>query len=116
MVSRGRPGLGAIPRRTLGLRALLWMDMGFLRTLGLGAVSLWTLVRLWRELGLVAGPGLCRIRTDLGPGLRVLLWVWRWRLGIEPRVRIRGRFRKCGLAALRPRRPVLPLVRPGRGS
>src|SRR5450631_1771807 len=84
------------------------MDLGFVRALGLGALSLWTLVRLWRQLGLVAGTCVRRLPSDLGAGVRFLLRIWRGRL--ERWNRLRRRIRQCGLAAVRAGRSVLPVV------
>ena len=44
--------------------------MGFLRAVGLGAISLWPLVRLWRRLGVVAGSRSRRIRAITRSGRR----------------------------------------------
>src|ERR1017187_10443340 len=72
---RGRR-LGSLPVRSLGLRRLVWLDLGQLRPLGLGSLSLRPLVPRRLRLGLVP-------RFDHLPPLLVarasrLLRVWRW--------------------------------------
>src|ERR1035441_5391129 len=56
------------------------MDVGFVRSLGLGAVSLRSLDDVQRSVGLVARSGLriSVLPSDLGAGLCFLLWIWRW--------------------------------------
>src|ERR1035441_1295001 len=56
------------------------MDVGFVRSLGLGAVSLRALDDVQRSVGLVARSGLriSVLPSDLGAGLCFLLWIWRW--------------------------------------
>src|ERR1700685_812425 len=84
------------------------MDMGFKRTLGLGALSLRALVRLQRRLVMVAGAGVCRLLSDLGARICLLLrlgrrWIWSW---------FRLRLGACWLAAHRAGRLVSPMVGP----
>src|ERR1017187_10467749 len=56
------------------------MDVGFVRSLGLGAVSLRSLDDVQRSVGLVARSGLriSVLPSDLGAGLCFVLWIWRW--------------------------------------
>ena len=85
----------------------LWLDMGRLRALGLGAaVSLRALVPVWQFVGLVARPGVCRLRPVLGAGVRVVLGMGR-RLWLWLRLGRMGWFR---LAPGRPMRLVPSVV------
>ena len=72
-------GLGSVPRRQLGLGALLRLDLGWLRAMGLGAVSLWPLDVVWRFVGMVAGTGVGRglLSSVLGAGLCFVLRIRR---------------------------------------
>src|SRR6185437_8210 len=67
LVSLSQRRLGAVSRRTLGLRTLLGMDMGFLRALGMGPLPLRTMVPIRRSMGVVAGSGWSwlRLRVSL---------------------------------------------------
>src|SRR5437868_644949 len=89
MGAAGPSRLGSLPRRAMGVRTLLRLDVGFCRTMGVGAVSLWTLVCLQQFMVLVAGPGVWRISPYLGSSVRVILW-------IRPRVELEhwGVFRR----------------------
>src|SRR4051812_4642439 len=77
-------GLGAVSRRSLGVGAGMGLDMGFVRTLGMGSVSLRSLVRLQQFMGMVARSGvrLSAVPAGMGARLRILLWFrrrgWRW--------------------------------------
>src|SRR5580765_1949163 len=72
--------LGAISDRKMGLGAILRLDMGFLRTMGLGAISLWQVVLLRQQLVLVAWTSLCRLSPAVVSGICLLrrLWTPRW--------------------------------------
>src|SRR5271167_2813703 len=81
------------------------MDLGLLRALGLGALSLRPLVLLWQLLGVVARACLRRLASPVGSGLCVLLWFWIWRRWLRLWVRwIQW------VAADRSSRPLLSLV------
>src|SRR6266550_6305673 len=97
--------MGALPRRPLGMGAILGLDVGFIRALGLGSLSLRPLVPLQRFVGVVARASVraSLLPSDLVAGVRFFLRVRQRRLWL--------RFRICGMAADRPLRSVLPLVR-----
>ena len=63
----------------MGLGPQLRLDMGLVRVLGLGALSLRPLDRLGRPMVLVAGLCDAVLLPDLGSGLRFVL---RFRLGL----------------------------------
>jgi hypothetical protein len=69
--------MGTLPGWPVGVGALLGLDLGLRGTLGLGALSLRSLVSLGRIVGLVAWPDLSRVRADLGARIRLFLWIWR---------------------------------------
>src|ERR1035438_9376469 len=88
MASHRGPRLGSLPVRPLGLRRLVWLDLGQLRPLGLGSLSLRSLVP--RRLRLGRGT-----RAGHPPPLLVaraggLLRVWRWWVWCRLRFRQRG--------------------------
>src|SRR5437588_991960 len=60
-LSDGR--LGPLSVWTLGLGTLLWLDVGLLRAMGLGTLSLWPLVCSRRFLVLVARSGACPLSS-----------------------------------------------------
>ena len=91
-------GLGAVSERPLGLGRLLWMDMGQLRPLGLGAVSLWALV-LCRTTWLVL---VSRRISDRTTGLR--RW-WHF-LGFGPGIGVGFGFGNMGWVPLAPFEPL----------
>jgi hypothetical protein len=105
MVSLSQRRLDSVPRWPLGLGALLGVDVGFLRALGMGSIPLRTLVPVWRFVGVVARSGWSRLWLSLsaylGACLRLLLrirrrgWIWFWL----------GR-----MASHRPLRSFLPVV------
>src|SRR5580765_7151976 len=80
--------LGAISDRKMGLGTILRLDMGFLRTMGMGAVSLWPVVLLRQQLVLVAWTSLCGLSSSVVSSVCLLcrlwtplrLWVWIHRL------------------------------------
>ena len=77
--------VGALSGRPLGMGALLWMDVGFLRTLGLGAVPLRALVLLEQRVGMVAGTGVSALSSAVVACVRYVHWFWqaqRFRLRI----------------------------------
>src|ERR1700746_4112783 len=80
--------------------------------MGLGALSLWSLVALWRGLGMVARAGgdVPRLLSGVGTRLRLVLRIRR-RCWLRSRLWIRIWFRSCRLAAVRPRGLVSPVVR-----
>src|ERR1035441_344576 len=57
MYADRRRGRGSLSRRPLGLEAVLGLDVGLVRTLGLGTLPLRPLVPLWQFLDVVAGTG-----------------------------------------------------------
>src|SRR5271157_1287791 len=89
---RRRPGLGSVQQWPLGLAGLVWMDLGQLRYLGLGAISLRTLVlRTAHGLVLVSGsPGSPELLVA-GDGGVVRIW---------RRCRLRFRFRQRRLGGV----------------
>jgi hypothetical protein len=64
--------MGTVQQWELGLGAVLRLDVGLVRALGLGALSLWSLVPLWKPVDVVAGTGYAVLSADLGASLRVL--------------------------------------------
>src|ERR1700739_3411025 len=68
-------GVGSISNRKMGLAALLRMDVGQLRAMGLGSISLWSLVLLWKQLVLVAWTGLCELPSGVVSGICILCWL-----------------------------------------
>src|ERR1019366_2749606 len=102
MASHRGPRLGSLPVRSLGLRRLVWLDLGQLRPLGLGPLSLRTLVPRRLRMGLVP-------RSDhLAPLLVAragrFLRVWKWW------VWCRVRFWQRGLVSPGAVRGLPPLV------
>ena len=62
----GGRGLGALSRRPLGVGRLLWLDVGELRSVGLGALSLWPLVLQRAATADGAGGRARSIRATIG--------------------------------------------------
>src|SRR5579872_1414846 len=93
--------LGPVSRRQLGLGALLRLDLGGLRALGMGSIPLRSLAMVERRLGMVAGTGVgCGILSSvLGAGVRFVLWLRRW-LGIRFWLGRLGRVRLAATRAL----------------
>ncbi len=62
------------------LGAVLRVDLGGLRALGLGALSLRAVDVVWRGVGVVAGTGVGSgiLSSVLGSGLCFVLWIRRW--------------------------------------
>src|SRR6185437_13570496 len=109
MVSLSQRRLDSVPRWPLGLGALLGVDVGFLRALGMGSLPLRTLVPVWRFVGVVARSGWSRLRlwlslsAYLGACLRLLLRIRR-------RCWIRIWLWFGGMASHWPLRSFLPMV------
>src|SRR5438067_8583354 len=84
------------------------MDVGFLRTVGLGSLSLWSLAVLQRRLVLVAGSGLFRLSAHMGTCLGVVFWLRIWQPAF--RLWLRVRFWIYWLASDWTLRSFLPVV------
>src|SRR5262245_16298020 len=75
--SPGGRGLGPVSLRALGVDGFLWMDVGRMRALGMGSVSLRQLVPGLLRLGLVPGADSHAALLEARAGR--LLWVGRIR-------------------------------------
>src|SRR5437762_13674901 len=92
----------------MGLGALLGLDVGFLRALGVGALSLRALVRLSRSLGVVARTGCARVSSRIRA--RLCFFPGLWVRGAQLVLRSWFRLRAYGLAACRSVRLLSSLV------
>src|SRR5262249_44345649 len=79
LATHGRgSGLGSVSMRALGLDRLLRLELGRLRIMGVGPVSLWALVLRVSWMGLVARPAICTLLLASRAGWILRMGRRRW--------------------------------------